>query len=48
MPWVSMSQTDSSHMALMMAKAEAKLTPKIQVKYHIVVSPVSNIKCWFL
>jgi hypothetical protein len=39
MPWVSMSHTDSSHMALMTAKAAAKPTPKIQVKYHMLVAP---------
>lgn len=42
MPWVSMSHTDSSHIALMMANAAAKPTPSSQLKYHMVVS---LIKC---
>ena len=40
MPWVSISQTDSSHMALMKAKAAAKPTPSIQVKYPMNDSPL--------
>jgi len=35
MAWMSRSQTDSSHMALMMPKAAAKPTPSIQVKYRL-------------
>lgn len=45
MPWVSMSQTDSNHMALMTANEAAKPTPKIQVKYHIVVPPSLSKVC---
>jgi hypothetical protein len=40
MPWVSVSQTDSSHMALMTAKVAVKPTPSIQVKHHMRMPPV--------